>query len=139
MQDEVVREISSRVAAIGTWGLVILGGLGTAGIDTSPLLTGLGVGGAALGFAAKEIGANFMAGVLMAVNRNRNFGHGQRLKVGLGSNSVEGIVTGWDLRYLTLLDDKGQRVLVPNSFVFGAVITVENHQPKRRPHDGDEK
>ena len=124
--DDAVRDITSRLSATTTWGVLIAVALGTAGVDTSPLLTGLGVGGAALGFAAKDIGANFMAGVLLAFNGNRNFGHGQRLRVGLGANSAEGIVTGWDLRHLTLLNDKGERVLIPNSMVFSSVITVEN-------------
>jgi len=130
--DQAVRDICSRLSATATWGVFGVMALGTAGIDTSPLLTGLGVGGAALGFAAKDIGANFMAGVLLALNRNRKFAHGDRLRVGVGSNAVEGVVTGWDLRHLLLRNDKEEQVLIPNSMVFSSVITVEIVRDKKQ-------
>ena len=135
--DDAVRDITSRLSATTTWGVLGVVALGTVGVDTSPLLTGLGVGGAALGFAAKDIGANFMAGVLLALNRNRRFGHGDRLRVGVGGTSVEGSVTGWDMRHLTLLNDNGEEVLIPNSMVFSSVITVGiAKEPERRKHRG---
>ena len=130
IEDAAKRAIISRASATIVWSMLGFTALGTIGVDTSPILTGLGVGGASLGFAAKDIGANFMAGLILAFNRHRVFGQGRKLKIGSGATSVEGIVCSWDLKHLILLNDKMERVYVPNSMVFSSIITVESIHPK---------
>ncbi|KNH08048.1 hypothetical protein XU18_1378 [Perkinsela sp. CCAP 1560/4] len=124
--DSAVRDIVSKASATAAWSMILFTALGTAGIDTSPILTGLGVGGASLGFAARDIGANLMAGLMLAFNRHRAFGHGRKLRIGSGPSSIEGVVCSWDLRHLILLNSEMERVYVPNSMVYSSIITVEN-------------
>mmetsp|Transcript_7256 Transcript_7256/g.10939 ORF Transcript_7256/g.10939 Transcript_7256/m.10939 type:complete len:162 (-) Transcript_7256:157-642(-) len=121
--DAAVRDIVSKASATAVWAIFFFTACGTAGIDTAPVLTGLGVGGASIGFAARDIGANFVAGLLLAMNRHRVFGHGKRLRIG---SAVSGTVISWDLRHLILLNSQLERVYVPNSMLFSSIVTVEN-------------
>ena len=129
IEDSAVRDIVSKASATAVWSMIAFTALGTVGVDTSPILTGLGIGGASIGFAARDIGANLMAGLMLAFNRHRVFGQGRRLRIGSGATSVEGVVCSWDLRHLILLNDKMERIYVPNSMVFSSIITVASSPP----------
>ncbi|MCA9116462.1 MAG: mechanosensitive ion channel [Planctomycetaceae bacterium] len=104
---------STAVLVVG-----VISALGTAGIDVSALVAGLGLTGFALGFALKDVVSNLMAGVLILMYRP--FNHGDHIKV----SSFEGRVEQIDLRY-TMLDAGTQRICVPNSMLFTNAITVE--------------
>ena len=104
--------------------------LGTAGVDVNALVAGLGLTGFALGFALKDIIANLVAGVLLAVFRP--FQPGDRIKVG----AFEGTVASVDLRY-TILEAEGQRYFVPNSMLFTNAITVFDPPPDKEKQNGN--
>jgi small-conductance mechanosensitive channel len=91
--------------------------LGTAGVNISALVAGLGLTGFALGFAFRDVLSNLLAGILLLLYRP--FARGQRISV----TGLEGIVTHIDLRY-TNLDCDGNLVLIPNSNLFTNPITV---------------
>lgn len=80
------------------------------GVVTS-LLAGVGVIGIALGFAFQDIAANFMSGVLMAVQRP--FQVGDLVE----SSSYTGHVERVDLRTTHLRLNTGELVLIPNKDV----------------------
>lgn len=104
--------------------LMILGticALGTAGVDVSTLVAGLGLTGFALGFALRDTLSNFLAGALIVIHRP--FRRGDRIKV----KDFEGVVLEVDLRYTTL-QAEGKRFLIPNSVMFTEPVTV--HAPK---------
>ncbi len=102
--------------------LMVVGGitaLGTAGVDVTALVTGLGVTGFALGFAMKDIVSNVVSGILIIMYKP--FRHGDRVKV----SSFSGIVSNIDLRYTTL-DSEGAKIFVPNSLLFTNAISVDH-------------
>lgn len=67
------------------YSVIITSVLGTLGIDTKPLITGIGISGFVVGFALKEIATNTLAGILLVVQRP--FRTGWKIKVG-GSGIV---------------------------------------------------
>ena len=91
--------------------------MGTAGIDVSALVAGLGLTGFALGFAFRDVLSNVLAGVLILMYRP--FRRGDRIAV----SGLEGTVTGIDLRY-TILENDGKTILIPNSNLFTNPIVV---------------
>jgi small-conductance mechanosensitive channel len=91
--------------------------LGTAGVDVSALVAGLGLTGFALGFAFRDVLSNLLAGVLILMYHP--FGRGDRISV----TGLEGVVVHIDLRY-TNLENEGKVVLIPNSNLFTNPITV---------------
>ena len=96
----------------------LITGLGTMGIDVSALIAGLGLTGFALGYAFRDALSNLIAGVLIILYQP--FKPGNLVTV----SGHTGRVTSINFRY-TVLDVEGKTVLVPNSTVFGTVITVE--------------
>ena len=112
--------ITSLLAISSKISLIIIGAVTTfsvLGINISALLAGLGLTGFALGFALKDTISNLLSGVLLILNHP--FATGDRINV----LKYEGIVVSIDLRY-TELEDKGNRILIPNSKLFTDPITV---------------
>lgn len=104
----------SRVLFI-LFGLVTA--LGTAGINVSALVAGLGLTGFALGFAFKDTISNILSGVLILLYRP--FSITDKIKVA----GFEGKVISVDLRY-TKLDSEEGIVLIPNSKCFTDPVVV---------------
>jgi small conductance mechanosensitive channel len=96
--------------------------LGTVGVNVSALVAGLGLTGFALGFALKDVLANFLAGVLILLYRPFV------LKDYIAVTGLEGIVTEIDLRYTTL-EAEGKKYLIPNSVLFTNSITIVARNP----------
>jgi hypothetical protein len=124
VKDPSTRGLVSRIMATSTYAVATIVGLGTIGVDTSPVLAAMGVSGATIGFACKDIGANVAAGLSLAAQRP--FQHGTRLTIGSASNGFTGVVDRWDMRYLYLRGENDVLVHVPNSTVFTSVLTVHN-------------
>ncbi len=114
------RDLLHLVARSVNISLLILGvltALGTAGVNVSALVAGLGLSGFALGFALRDILSNVLAGFLILFYRP--FSAGDQINV-LG---LEGRVVDIDLRY-TKLDSGEKMFLIPNSNLFTNPITV---------------
>jgi len=90
--------------------------VGLQGLAAGLLASG-GVTAVVLGFAFREIGENFLAGVLLGIDRG--FDVGDLIRVG----DFEGEVTAIDLRTTQIRTPDGRDVFVPNSqLVNGAVV-----------------
>src|SRR5947208_3750611 len=90
------RDVLQLIARSVNIALLILGALtalGTAGVNVSALVAGLGLSGFALGFALRDILSNVLAGFLILFYRP--FSAGDQINV-LG---LEGRVVDVDLRY----------------------------------------
>lgn len=102
--------------------LIILGGitaLGTAGVNVSALVAGLGLTGFALGFALRDALSNLLAGILILIYRP--FKRHDRISVA----GFEGVVIETDLRYTTL-QGENQKILIPNATLFThSIILLE--------------
>lgn len=104
------------------WALFIIGviaGLGTAGINVTALVMGLGLTGFALGIAMKDILSNMISGVLIMLFRP--FGRGDRVRI----DKHQGEVVSVDLR-CTTLRAPGATVLIPNAIAYSQVVVVLN-------------
>ena len=110
-----------RVAKLALITFGFITALGTAGVDVSALVAGLGLTGFALGFAFRDVLSNLVAGVLILLYRP--FSRGDRISV----TGFEGVVSHIDLRYTRLQCDNNV-VLIPNSNLFTNPITVF-HRP----------
>jgi small conductance mechanosensitive channel len=113
--------------------LLILGGglsvaLSVLGLDkaVTSLLAGVGVLGIVIGFALQETGANFVAGILMAVRQPFRLGEIVQTKDYLG------VVEDIDLRATTLRQFSGEIVQVPNKDVFSNPIENLSALGRRR-------
>ncbi len=93
--------------------------LGTAGVDVSALVAGLGLAGFAIGFALRDAVSNTLAGVLVLMY--------QPFRVGddVTTSGVGGRVISIDLRYTTI-EGKAERYLVPNGTLLKGPVTVHD-------------
>lgn len=113
---------------------IVLGGWLTAAVIVFPsvkpsdVLTFLGFGGVAVGFAFKDIFQNFLAGLLLLFRQPFRLGDQIR------SGDLEGTVEDINLRTTVLKTYDGERVLIPNSDVFTQPILVRTAYGKRRSH-----
>jgi small conductance mechanosensitive channel len=110
-------QLLAKVSRIATQVFGLVTALGTAGIDVSALVAGLGLTGFALGFAFRDVLSNVLAGVLILMYRP--FRNGDRISV----TGLEGAVCAIDLRY-TVLESEGKTILIPNSNLFTNPIIV---------------
>lgn len=116
--DRNLVSLLSRTAWLILFGFGTITALGTAGIDVSSLVAGLGLTGFALGFALKDIISNALSGVLIIV-----------YKPFIADDHItmppyEGSVLEVNLRY-TVLDGGEKRVFIPNSLLFTNPIIVQ--------------
>jgi small-conductance mechanosensitive channel len=110
-------DLLGRVAKLALIVFGLVTALGTAGLNVSALVAGLGLTGFALGFAFRDVLSNLLAGVLILLYRP--FVRGDRISV----TGLEGTVTHIDLRY-TNLEHDGNLMLIPNANLFTNPITV---------------
>lgn len=113
--------LAQRTAKAALLGFGAVTALGTAGIDVSAIVAGLGLTGFALGFAFRDILSNLLAGVLIIVFAPFHQ-HDHILVAGF-----EGTVVEIDLRYTTL-QTENRKILVPNSTLFTNAIIVVGSQ-----------
>jgi len=110
-------ELLADMVGWALFGVGIIAGLGTAGVNVTALVTGLGLSGFALGLAMKDILANMVAGILVLLFRP--YTRGDRVRI----DKFQGKVSAIDLRYTTLLA-KGGTILIPNSKAYTEIIVL---------------
>lgn len=113
--DEIKGFLSDAVYII----ILIIGGitaLSKLGINTSALIASLGLGGFALGFALKDIVANFVAGILILLTEP--FKTGDFIEV----SGKKGEVKSINLRHTVLEDEEGDTILIPNNTIYTTII-----------------
>ncbi len=86
--DEDLARLISKIAAITIYTFIGITALGTFGVDTKPLLAGLGVTGFTIGFALKEVATNFISGIFLVINKP--FVRGCRIQIHGGGGGIEG-------------------------------------------------
>jgi small-conductance mechanosensitive channel len=88
IDDEDLARLISKIAAITIYAFIGVITLGTLGVDTKPLLAGIGITGFTIGFALKEVATNFIAGVFLVINKP--FVRGCRIQIHGGGGGIEG-------------------------------------------------
>jgi MscS family membrane protein len=106
--------------------LGILMSINAAGYDISTLLAGLGIGGLAVALAAQDTVKNFIAGVLILIDKPFRLNHWIKF------NGVEGIVEDVGLRSTKIRTFWDSLIIVPNASLLDANIENFSEMRKRR-------
>jgi small-conductance mechanosensitive channel len=88
IEDGDLARLISKTAAITIYAMIGVTTLGTLGIDTKPLLAGIGITGFTVGFALKEVATNFISGIFLVINKP--FVRGCRIKIHGSGGGIEG-------------------------------------------------
>lgn len=121
-KDIDIARFVGKTAALTVYSFASITILGTLGVDTKPLIAGIGVTGFTVGFALKEIAANFLSGILLVFGRP--FQKGQYLKVLGGGSNLEGEVESIDSRYVLLKTKEKGLIMIPAVTVYSNPILV---------------
>ncbi|MDR2850320.1 MAG: mechanosensitive ion channel family protein [Verrucomicrobiota bacterium] len=108
------------------WALLVMTVLQRLGVNTAPLIAGLGVTGFILGFAFQESLGNLAAGMMIAINQP--FQVGDYVTVG----AISGTVRELNMMAATLFTSDNLKVVVPNKVIWGAPITNYTATDRRR-------
>lgn len=104
----------------------ILIALGSIGVDTGPILAGAGVVGFVVGFALQDTLSNFAAGIMILMYRPFDVGDV------ITAAGETGKVSDLTLVSTTLLTGDNQKLIVPNSKIWGSTIRNITAQDTRR-------
>jgi len=123
--------LGEMLAGFARWGIILLGGLVAAtivfpSIKPADLLSTLGIGSIAIGFAFKDILQNWIAGLLILVRQP--FHRGDQIEVG----DHEGTVQHIEARATLIQTYDGQLVVIPNADIYTRTVKVRTAFPKRR-------
>ncbi len=130
-QDSSHRTLRIAMGRIVQGAIIVIGALVAAaaafpGFTPGNLISALGIGGIAIGFAFKDIFENFLAGILILVTRP--FRIGDQIIYDRYEGTVEEIQT----RATWLKTYDGRRILIPNSELFKNSVTVNTAFDTRR-------
>ncbi|MCB0725345.1 MAG: mechanosensitive ion channel family protein [Ignavibacteriae bacterium] len=128
MEDQLLPVFLGRILR---WTIILIGlfiavnVLGYGGV-ASGLLAGLGASALIVGFAFKDIGENFLAGVILAFNRPFDIGDV------IVSQDYTGTVKEVDMRVTTIKTFDGNDVFIPNSMIIKNPVLNYTMEPTRR-------
>ena len=95
-------------------------------VKPATIISSLGIGSVAIGFAFKDILQNLLAGILLLVNRP--YRRGDQIVV----KDFEGTVEHIESRATLIKTYDGRRVIIPNSDVYTSPVVVNTAFPTRR-------
>jgi len=104
----------------------ILVGLSQLGVELGAMLAGLGIAGFIVGFALQDSLGNFASGMMILGYRPFDVGHV------IDAAGVLGTVNAMSLVNTTILTYDNRTLIVPNSKIWGGVITNLTNQEVRR-------
>jgi len=121
-------ELLRKLVYLGVWiiGILIASMILFPSLTPAKVLTALGLGSIAIGFAFKDIFENFLAGILIL------FREPFRLDDFIEVSDLEGYVEDITIRDTHIRQTDGQRVVIPNSVLFKNPVTVRTDQDLRR-------
>ena len=111
-----VRVLLTRLVRLLIVIMFVVVALGTAGIDTTPLVAGIGVAGVGIGLAMQGVLGNLICGLLIIFTKP--FRVGEYIDI-IG---VHGQVHTVDLFTTTLLHPDRSRIVIPNRKIVGEVL-----------------
>ena len=125
------RTLELAIGRLTQAGVIILGvliGVTAAFPSFTPanLISTLGIGGVAIGFAFKDIFQNFLAGILILVTRPFRVGDQIRFK------EYEGTVEDIQTRATFIKTYDGRRAIIPNGELYTNPVLVNTAFPQRR-------
>ncbi len=121
--------LGDLIGRLGNYLIVTLGliySLEVLGIAISPILGALGIAGIAVAFAFQDILENFVAGIILQVQRP--FDRGDEIVAA----DHEGTVTAIDTRTITLISPDGETIRLPSAEVLKNPIINHSQHGRRR-------
>lgn len=118
--------LTKRVTKIIIWVLGILFIISNLGYNISTIIAGLGIGGVAIAFAAKDIISNMFGGV--TVITDMPFKVGDRIRVG----GIDGKVQEIGVRSTKIKSLDGTQYIVPNSKMTASIIENVSKEKARK-------
>jgi small-conductance mechanosensitive channel len=121
-------ELMIEVADVGLWvvALFIAAAVAFPSVTPANIITGLGLGSVAIGFAFRDIFENFLAGILILYREPFRLGDC------IECAKVEGFVEEITPRDTHLRQTDGQRVVLPNAMLFKNQVWVRTDREVRR-------
>lgn len=117
----VARLVSISIIVVGA-----VAALGVMKINLTALMAGLGLTGFAIGFALKDLISNFLAGIVVLLQRP--FTLGDQIKV----QDLEGAVVNIRVRDTVVKTYDGKLAHIPNNIIFNSPIINYTAFPHRR-------
>ncbi|MEO8209957.1 MAG: mechanosensitive ion channel domain-containing protein [bacterium] len=123
--------LSNFLGKISKWIFLIVGfviSMEVLGLATiaSGIITGAGVSAIIIGLAFKNIGENFLSGLLLAFNRPFNVGDL------VETAGYTGTITSLDFRTTNIKTENGQNVFIPNSMIINNPLKNISREGLRR-------
>ncbi|RLL49565.1 mechanosensitive ion channel family protein [Acinetobacter cumulans] len=116
---------------VGTSAIIFIGFLiamviAIPGFTPGQLMSALGIGSVAIGFAFKDIFQNLLSGILILL--------GEPFKIGddIIVSGMEGTVEDIQIRATFLRSPDGRRIVIPNATVYTSAVTVNTAYQRRR-------
>jgi small-conductance mechanosensitive channel len=117
---------SITTAAVMGLGLLISAAIVFPSVTPSGILSTLGIGSVAIGFAFRDILQNLFAGVLIVITRPFIAGDV------IATDKYEGTVERVEARATIIRTSDGRRVAIPNSILYTAPVTINTANSSRR-------
>ena len=123
-----LKELFSLLVSIAVWitGMMIAAVIVFPNLTPASILTGLGIGSVAIGFAFKDVFENFLAGIIILFRPEMRIGDY------IECEGIEGEVRHIAIRESHIRQTDGQLVIVPNSILFKNPVTVRTDLEQRR-------
>ena len=124
--DNLLGDLIGRMASYVVFAFGFVYALDTLGISIGPILGALGIVGIALAFAFQDILSNFVAGIILQLQRP--FASGDEIQVG----DHEGGIIAVDTRTITIETPDGETVRLPSAEVIKTAIVNHPQRGRRR-------
>ena len=116
-----MRKLLVRILRLLVFAMALVVALGTAGMDVTALIAGVGVAGLGIGLAMQGILGNLMAGLTIIFTKPFRFG--EYIEIA----GVQGQVTNIELFTTTLLHPDHSAVVIPNRKIIGEILHNYGH------------
>jgi small conductance mechanosensitive channel len=118
-KDGLIATFVGRVvwALIFIFGTVLTLGILGLGTVSNKILAGAGITTFVVGFALKDIGENFLAGIILAFSRPYRVGNL------IECSDVKGVVRDMTMRQTTVESVNGKMIMIPNSLILNNPLT----------------
>ena len=116
-----LRSLLVRITSLLILATALVIALGTAGMDVTALIAGVGVAGVGVGLATQGVLSNLMAGLTIIFTKPYRLG--EYIEIA----GVQGEVTGIELFSTTLVHSDRSRVVIPNRKIVGEILHNYGH------------
>jgi small conductance mechanosensitive channel len=116
-----MRKLLVRIVRLLIFAMALVVALGTAGMDVTALIAGVGVAGLGIGLAMQGILSNLMAGLTIIFTKPFRFG--EYIEIA----GVQGQVTSIELFTTTLLHADHSQIIIPNRKIVGEILHNYGH------------